>query len=97
MIIISSGPVVWESSDAQRLREFLDSSTGKRVLEHLASVCPSPYDGGNANLMVAEAKKIEGFQDAVSSLVNLTREQPPQPTAEEQYPDLNDDSKWKTK
>lgn len=95
MIIVSpTKPVEWDSANAQSLREFLEGVTGQRMLQHLSFALPESYDGPNGTQMIAAAKKIEGFQEAISTLVNLTKEQPPQETPVEQYPDLNDDSKW---
>ena len=96
MIVISpTKPVEWDSGNAQLLREFLEGPTGQRMLQHLSFSLPESYDGPNGTQMIAAAKKIEGYQEAISNLVNLTKEQPQQAMPTEQYPDLDDDSKWK--
>lgn len=94
IIIPPTKPVEWDSSNAQLLREFLESPTGQRALQHLSFSLPEPYDGPNGTQMISAAKKLEGYQEAVTHLVNLTKEQPPQAVPVEQYPDLDDDSKW---
>lgn len=95
MIIVPPTKAVdWDSGNAKSLREFLETPTGQLMLQHLSFSLPDAYDGPNGNQMIAAAKKIEGYQEAISTLVNLTKEQPIQAQADEQYPDLNDDSKW---
>lgn len=95
MIIVPPNKTVeWDSANAQSLREFLEGPTGQRMLQHLSASLPEPYDGPNGTQMIAAAKKIEGYQEAISTLVHLTKEQPQQAAPVEQYPDINDDSKW---
>lgn len=86
--------VKWDSSDAKELRLFFESPVGSRMLDHLIYTKPASYDGPNGNQMIAAAKKIEGYEEALNNLVNLIKEQPLQPTEQETYPNLDDDSKW---
>jgi hypothetical protein len=95
MITFLAGKQIkWDSSDAQELRLFLEGSVGIRMIDHLLSLTPGAYDGPNGNQIISAAKKIEGYQEALKNLVDLIKEQPPQPTENETYPDLDDESKW---
>lgn len=94
--LLTGKQVKWDSSDAKELRLFFESPVGSRMLDHLIFLKPSPYEGPNGTQMIAAGKKIEGYEEALNNLVNLIKEQPPQPTEQETYPDLDDDSKWRT-
>lgn len=95
MITFLAGKQIrWDSSDAQELRLFLEGPIGARMVDHLIALTPGAYDGPNGNQIISSAKKIEGYNEALNNLVNLIKEQPVQPTENETYPDLDDDSKW---
>lgn len=92
--ILFGSQIKWDSSDAQELRLFLGGPIGSRMLDHLIGLTPEAYDGPNGNQIISSAKKIEGYREALNNLVNLIKEQPPQPIEQETYPDINDESKW---
>ena len=91
-------PTPWESGDAVRLREFLHSETGTRLLRHVAAETPELLDGSDVNKTLVASGVVKGFQLALTTIFNLTVEEPAQtPPPPEMYPSLDDDSKWQDK
>lgn len=95
MMIFTGKAIEWDGENAKELANFLEGQVGQKVLQHLLLMTPPNYDGPNANQMIAAGKMMEGYQQALETLVGLTKEQPAQPQKPEpQYPDIDDDSKW---
>lgn len=92
----SATPPDWESDDTENLRKFFDSRTGQRLLARLDWERPDLVPSGDATARLISAGQIEGYEMCESFLFALS--QPPvvphEPT--EQYPDLDDDDKWKS-
>lgn len=89
----------WTSTDSIILREFLASQTGARLIAHLVSDRPVFLDDlADQHASFARSRSISGYEKAVKKIVELA--QPPQaaPAVEEKgnenYPPLDDDSKW---
>ncbi len=96
MLITQSSLVLdWSSEDAKRLRDFLESETGKKVLAHTGDACPALMDGGDVNKTLVRNGEVKGFQLALSTLTNLTTEKPADLETPSNYPSLDDDRAWK--
>lgn len=98
MIILPPKTVEWTSEDAARLKDFLNSPTGTRVLQLLALGAPDLLDGAHKNKTLVASGAVAGYQDAISTIFKLTYENPNAPvvpdTASENYKSLDDDSAW---
>lgn len=86
--------ILWESTDAHKLKEFLETPTGQKVIQHLSDSIPSLLDGADINRTLVRSGEVKGAQLIFSSLISLTVEQPEQPKQQETYPDLSDESAW---
>jgi len=86
--------ILWESTDARKLREFLESVTGQKVLRHLSDSIPLLLSGEDVNTTLVRSGEVKGAQLIFSSLVSLIVEQPAQPKEKETYPDLDNESAW---
>lgn len=96
-MIISSDipPGKWTSVEAKILRDFLNSDVGRLALEWVVFRAPELLDGSDKNKTLVASGEVKGYQNAISTLWNLTVEQPAEAKIPENYPDLNDDSAWK--
>lgn len=97
MILIPPTTLEWDSSDAAELKRFLESVTGVRSLEALAFSAPELTNGAHAHKALVASGRVAGYQEAVSVLVRLTREDPKPPAqlSSPNYPDLDEDDAWK--
>ena len=91
----------WDVDDALVLRTFLESDTGRRTLEWLKFWAPVLLDGSHVNKALVASGEVKGHMATIENLHSLTRENPiPEPLVQEQseeYPDLDDDTKWNEK
>jgi hypothetical protein len=87
----------WESADAATLRLFLESKTGQRALMHITALVPSLMDGADVNRTLVRSGEVKGWTNALSSLLNLTVEQPAPEKVPEAYPSLDDEAAWEEK
>lgn len=98
MIIFAPKTVEWTSEDAARLKDFLNSPTGARVLQVLALGSPELLDGTHKNKTLVASGALAGYQEAVNTIFRLTYENPNEPvvpnTVSENYKSLDDDSAW---
>jgi hypothetical protein len=98
MIIVAPTKVEWSSEDSARLKEFLNSQTGSRVLEVLAIQAPELLDGSHPNKALVAAGTLAGYQGAISTIFRLTYENPnppdPKSEAPTSYQSLDDDAAW---
>ena len=100
MIIIAPTTVEWTSEDAVRLKEFLNSQTGNRVMQILAMGAPELLDGTHKNKTLVSAGMLTGYQAAITNMVKLTYENPNDPVVSDappqgNYQSLDDDAAWK--
>jgi hypothetical protein len=97
MIVIPPTTLEWDSSDAAELKKFLASGPGVRMLEALAFMAPELTDGVHAHKALVASGRVQGYQEAVSVVVKLTREDPKPPATQSSpnYPDLDADDAWK--
>jgi len=98
MIILAPKTIVWESEDAARLKDFLNSPTGARVLQVLAVGTPELLDGSHKNKTLVASGAVAGYQEAVNTIFKLTYENPNEPivppTTSDNYKSLDDDAAW---
>lgn len=93
MIILTHDPV-WQSEDAQKLKEFLDTQTGNRMLSNLAAQIPSLLDGSHVNKTLVTSGEVKGWTDTLQAIFSLLTIQPPQPKPVDNYPPIDDDAYW---
>lgn len=97
IIVPPTKPVDWTSDDAATLKKLLESSTGVRLFQLLAQRAPELLDGSHPNKALVASGVVAGYQDAISTIVRLTyddpNEAPPPPPSD--YQSLDDDSAWK--
>lgn len=86
--------ITWESDDAKRLSDFLESSTGRRAVEILAAMAPSLLDGRDVNMTLVASGSVKGYGEALRNLFSLTTVQPPQPQTPDTHPDLDNEDLW---
>lgn len=90
-------PSEWDSSHAANLRAFLDTPSGKLMLEVLDALRPALLEGAHMYRTLVRNGEVRGYEmcrDCIELIVSpdfLNRQQP----AEESYPSLDDESKWK--
>jgi hypothetical protein len=87
----------WFSEDAARLRKFLESETGQRMMARLLIARPSFLPASaHPHKSFAQSRDIAGYEQAIQELTNLTLPPPelPQDPTRKNYPDLEDDSAW---
>lgn len=82
----------WESGNASELFDFLNSTTGKRLVAKLLWECPR-YTEIDPTKRLVESGLIEGYGDCIRDIfaaceaVTNRKEQ-------EEYPPLEDDAAW---
>jgi len=87
----------WNSIHADNLRAFLRTESGKMLVPLLTALRPQLLDGGHPNKTLVRNGEVRGYElclsyfDLILSPEFLKQPQP----ADENYPDLDDDSKWK--
>jgi len=90
--------ILWDSTDAQNLKEFFSGKTGDKVLHILHRYIPDLLDGEHKNKTLVRAGEVKGAQTIFDLLVSLTVDPPaefrPKPQTKEAYADLDDESKW---
>jgi hypothetical protein len=94
-MIIGNEPSKWNADAATLLRQFLNSKIGKVFLQQMGWKRPSFYQGLSLEETALQAKFVAGYEGAIANLLDLA--QPPESDEKisiEQYPDIDDDSKW---
>ena len=89
----SIDPGKWDSDDAKILKDFLATTTGALALQHVLYAQPAFSDADPHKTMVSSCIR-EGYQRAIQALLDLQSHQPPQAEPVNNYPDLDDESKW---
>lgn len=95
-MIVSSDipPRKWTSVEAKILRDFLNSEVGRLALEWTAFKAPELLNGSHQVKTLVASGEVKGYQGALSTLWNLTVEQPAEAKTSEAYPSIDDDSAW---
>lgn len=90
--------IIWDSTDAHNLTQFLQSATGEKLLHILHFRIPSLLDGEHKNKTLVRSGEVKGALLLFDSVVSLTHEPPPefrpQQTTVQTYPDIDDESQW---
>lgn len=86
----------WDQDCTLELRAFLESRTGRLTLEWLEFWSPVLLDGAHMNKTLVASGEVKNFLATMKQLHSLARENPiPEPPkVHEEYPDLDDDTKW---
>jgi len=87
----------WSNENARQTRAFLDTPTGQFLLDTLRMSIGMPTDGTDQGRTLVSAGEIRGRAQMLNLL--LAHRQAPDQVAEkaEEYPSLDDDSKWTAK
>jgi len=95
ILLPTTGEIEWTSVEAKTLRDFLQSDVGKKLLTLCASQAPSLLDGSDVHKTLVSSGERKGFDTLLDFILGLVVEPPAKdaPISNE-YPDLNDDSKW---
>jgi hypothetical protein len=98
IILPTTKPLTWDSTDAGTLQSFLESPVGQKVLTILHGKIPGLLDGSDVNTALVRSGEVKGAQGIFDSLVSLIVEVPvelqPPPKQEEAYPDLENEAAW---
>jgi hypothetical protein len=96
MILTSSthAPALWDSNNAALLASFLETPTGKLTLQWLQYWAPALADGEHLNKTLVKSGEVKGYLAALENIVSLMVEQPVEANPAENYPSIDDASKW---
>lgn len=86
-------PVVWDSTNAKLLKDFLTSPTGGAALAATLYQLP-PFNAETPHSTLVSTLLREGYQRAIQALLDLQTHQPEQPAPEERYQDLDKNELW---
>lgn len=88
--------IEWDSIHAANLKAFLETETGKLVVELLTAMRPLLMDGSHMYKTFVRNGEVRGYELCLDNLHFITTpdfQKKPNAT-EEAYPNLDDDSKW---
>jgi len=98
MIIFAPRTIEWTSEDALRLKEFLNSPTGTRLLQFLDITGPEILDGSHKNKALVASGRVAQHQETLETIFKLTYEDPNAPmvppVTTQNYQSLDDDAAW---
>ena len=80
----------WSDLDTANTLAFLQSDTGKRLLERICAGAPTPSPGTDASYVLGE---LRGWSDALNFLKAHTEIESPAARTEE-FPNLDDNAQW---
>jgi hypothetical protein len=85
---------MWEQGDADRLRNLLMNRTGKRLILRLRLDRPSLPHKGTADEVAQAARKLEGYEEAISNIFDylVTPAKPEDKSTA--YPNIDDSEAW---
>jgi hypothetical protein len=97
MEILYSTTTEWTSEDMSVFRQFLQTRTGSKLLPKLLENTPIPLKSGTELEILIRSGELAAWRDVALAFVALAN---PVPEVDEDihrqnYPDLDDDSKWK--
>ena len=85
----------WNKDSAELLRQFLDTGAGQLFITHLSAARPALLpDSADINHTATRASTVRGFELAVNAVLSLSVPPVAEKTEVENYPNLDDDSKW---
>lgn len=96
LISTTQEPPEWTSDDALFLKNFLESSTGVKLGQTLAFLAPALLDGKHKNKTLVASGVVKGYAEALENLFSLQTNRPRETEPKsDNYPSLDDDSKWR--
>lgn len=84
----------WNSDDAKFLRDTLETPSFQKALAFVIAEKPALLDGSHMNKTLVASGVVKGFEFCLETLFKLTQEQPQTGVTHENYPDLDNESKW---
>ncbi len=95
ILLPTKGEIEWTSVEAKHLRDFLQSETGQKLLALCDIQTPALLDGTDVNKTLVSSGERKGFESLMEYILGLIIAQPASaPPVSQEYPDLNDDTKW---
>jgi hypothetical protein len=95
MEIPVEGPETWTSIDEQRLADFLNTETGKRVVPRLMEACPELLPNGDTNAILVRNGEVRGMTLALHTLNIMAHPVKfVMPKVGNEFPHLEDDAAW---
>ena len=91
---ITPDAIPWTSDDEANWREFLHTKTGSKLIPKLLEATPGLLPGGGTNEVLIRSGEVRGINLIAREMLSLTHAKPVAPTHIENFPDLDDDSKW---
>lgn len=91
---IVARPEDWTQVDEQRLAEFLNTDTGKRLIPKLTESCPPLLEAGENNAILIRSGMVLAYGKILDNLMMLAHPPGPPAPVQQAYPPLEDDSKW---
>jgi hypothetical protein len=85
----------WTTTDEERLAEFLETPTGKRLIPALLKDSPELLKGGEINAILIRSGEVRAYQAMVESLLLMAH--PPRHVSHTEptnYPALENDAAW---
>lgn len=93
-MILQAEPNEWTQDDARNLKAFLSSPTGQLAIQWIEFRLPVLLDGSHPVKALVSSGELKGYQRALSELAALCFERPEPVKVDDNFPDLDDDSKW---
>jgi hypothetical protein len=87
----------WDEADILLWREFLSTTTGQRVIAKALDGVPPLLPSGDTNAILIRSGEVRGWAAAAQAILGLAAPLPtPSSSVSDQFPDLDDDSRWDT-
>lgn len=94
-IEVSAQADEWNSDDVVVFRNFLESTrTGRKILPKLLESTPPLLAGGEMNAILIRSGEVRGVQLIANAFLALANPLPEVVQRIDNYPPLEDDSKW---
>lgn len=85
----------WNSDDVITFRNFIENtSTGKKILSRMLESTPPLLSGGETNEIMIRNGEVRGVQIIANAFLQLASPLPEVTQDVDNYPPLEDDSKW---
>lgn len=89
---------LWDSNDADALRSFLETRSGKRFILRLRLDRPSlpgaPELRGDLHAVALSAKRQEGYEEAIANVFDYLVTPADVEATSKEFPNLDDDDAW---
>lgn len=94
-IEIAAQADAWDSDDVIAFRNFIENTkTGKKVLSRMLESTPALLSSGETNAIMIRNGEVRGVQIMANAFLQLATPLPEVPKDIENYPSLEDDTKW---